>query len=79
LAYIFDGGAAVVVAPLDWARDHAAAPVSILGFGQAHCGEHIACCANMVTSTTTPAWQAGEQVFRAARMTQAGYRCGLAV
>ena len=39
LAYLFDGGAAVVVAPLDWARDHAAAPVSILGLGQAHSRE----------------------------------------
>ncbi len=70
LAYIFDGGAALVVAPLDWGRDHSAAPVSILGLGQAHSGEHIAYCANMVTTTTTPARQAGQQVFRAAQMSQ---------
>ena len=70
LAYIFDGGAAMVVAPSAWGRDHAAAPVSILGLGQAHSGEHIAYCANMVTSTTTPARQAGQQVFRAACMSQ---------
>lgn len=70
LAYLFDGGAAVVVAPLDWARDHAAAPVSILGLGQAHSGEHVAYCADMVTTTTTPARQAGQQVFRAAQMSQ---------
>ena len=31
LAYLFDGGAAVVVARLPWARDHTACPVSILG------------------------------------------------
>ena len=69
LAYICDGGAAVVVAPLAWARDRAADPVSILGLAQANSGEHLAYCANMVTSTTTPARQAGEQVFRAAGMT----------
>ena len=70
LAYLFDGGAAMVVASLDWGRDHSAAPVSILGIGQAHSGEHIAYCANMVTTTTTPARQAGQQVFRAAQMGQ---------
>ena len=68
LAYLFDGGSAVVVAPLDWGRGHSAAPVSILGLGQAHSGEHIAYCADMVTTTTTPARQAGQQVFRAAQM-----------
>ena len=68
LAYLFDGGGAVVVAPLDWGRDHSAAPVSILGLGQAHSGEHVAYCADMVTTTTTPARQAGQQVFRAAQM-----------
>ena len=70
LAYICDGGAAVVVAPLDWACDNAADPVPILGLGQGNSGEHLAYCANMVTSTTTPARDAGEQVFRAAGMTQ---------
>ncbi len=70
LAYIFDGGAAMVVAPMAWGRDHSAAPVSILGLGQAHSGEHIAYCANMVTTTTTPARQAGQQVFGAARMSR---------
>lgn len=70
LAYISDGGAAVVVASLEWARDRTADPVSILGLGQAHSGEHLAYCANMVTSTTTPAREAGEQAFRAAGVTR---------
>lgn len=70
MAYLSDGGAAVVVAPLDWARDHVADAVSILGLGQANSGEHLAYCANMVASTTTPAREAGERVFRAAGMTQ---------
>lgn len=70
LAYLFDGGAAMVVAPLAWGRDHSAAPVPILGLGQAHSGEHISYCANMVTDTTTPARQAGQRVFRAAHMSQ---------
>ena len=70
MAYLFDGGAAMVVAPLVWGRGHSAAPVSILGLGQAHSGEHIAYCAHMVTTTTTPARQAGQQVFRAARMSR---------
>lgn len=70
LAYLFDGGAAMVVASLAWGRDHSAAPVPILGLGQAHSGEHISYCANMVTATTTPARQAGQQVFRAAHMSQ---------
>ena len=67
LAYISDGGAAAVVAPLEWARRHTAEPVSILGLGQANSGEHLAYCANMVT-TATPAREAGEQAFRAAGM-----------
>ena len=66
LAYLFDGGAAVVVAGLPWARDHPARPVPILGLGQAHSGDHIAYCASMVTSTTTPARRSGEEAFRAA-------------
>ena len=70
LAYISDGGAAVVVAPLDWARHHAEGPVPILGLGQANSGEHLAYCANMVSSTTTPAREAGEQVFHVAGMTR---------
>lgn len=70
LAYIFDGAAAMVVASLAWGRDHAAAPVPILGLGQAHSGEHLAYCANMVTTTTTPARRAGQQVFRAAHLSQ---------
>ena len=70
LAYISDGGAAVLVAPLDWASARAVDAVSILGLGQASSGEHLAYCANMVTSTTTPAQRAGEQAFRAAMVTR---------
>ncbi len=66
LAYLFDGGAAFVVAPLPWARDHTAAPVVLRGFGQAHAGAHIAYCAEMVTHTTTVARQAGQQAYDAA-------------
>lgn len=66
LAYLFDGGAAVVVAGLPWARDHATRPVPLLGCGQAHSGDHIAYCAHMVTTTTTPARQSGAEAFRAA-------------
>jgi acetyl-CoA acetyltransferase len=66
LAYLFDGGAAMVVAPSAWAKDHVAHPVAILGTGQAHSGHHTAYCADMVTTTTTPALQSGEQAFRAA-------------
>lgn len=63
LAYLFDGGAAFIVAAQTWARDHSAAPVHLLGFGQAHAGEHLAYCAPMVTRTTTPARQAGSQAY----------------
>jgi acetyl-CoA acetyltransferase len=66
VSYLFDGGAAFVVALLGWARDHTAAPVAILGLGQAHTGEHLAYCADMVTRTTTPARRSGEQAYRAA-------------
>jgi acetyl-CoA acetyltransferase len=66
VSYLFDGGAAFVVAPLAWARDHTAAPVAILGFGQAHTGEHLAYCADMVTCPTTPARCSGEQAYRVA-------------
>ena len=69
LAYLFDGGAAVIVAPLSWAQDHIARPIPILGLGQAHSGQHIAYCAEMVTTTTTPARLSGAQAFRAAGMT----------
>jgi acetyl-CoA acetyltransferase len=68
LAYLFDGGAAVVVAPTSWGRDHIARPVPILGLGQAHSGQHIAYCAEMVTTTTTPARLSGVQAFQAAGM-----------
>jgi acetyl-CoA acetyltransferase len=68
LAYLFDGGAAVLVAPFSWARDHIAHPVLILGLGQAHSGQHIAYCAEMVTTTTTPAQLSGIQAFQAAGM-----------
>jgi acetyl-CoA acetyltransferase len=68
LAYLFDGGAAVIVAPVPWARDHIARPVPILGLGQAHSGQHIAYCAEMVTTTTTPARLSGVQAFHAAGM-----------
>ena len=66
LSYLFDGGAAVVVAPLAWAQDHSAAPVAILGLGQTHAGAHLAYCADMVTRTTTPARRSGEQAYRVA-------------
>jgi acetyl-CoA acetyltransferase len=66
LAYLFDGGAAVVVAPSAWARDHVARPVALLGIGQAHSGHHLAYCADMVTTTTTPALQSGAQAYQAA-------------
>lgn len=66
LAYLFDGGAAVIVAPMEWARDHVPNPVMLLGVGQAHSGHHLAYCADMVTSVATPAQQSGAQAFRAA-------------
>ncbi len=66
LAYLFDGGAAFIVAPRPWARDHGADPVRLLGTGQAHSGEHLAYCAPMVTRTTTPAVRAGQQAYRMA-------------
>jgi acetyl-CoA acetyltransferase len=66
LAYLFDGGAAIVVAALSWAREHTACPVAVVGLGQAHSGEHIGYCANMVTATTTPARQSGAEAFQAA-------------
>jgi acetyl-CoA acetyltransferase len=66
LAYLFDGGAAFIVAAQPWARDHRAGPVNLLGFAQAHSGEHVAYCAAMVTRTTTPAVQAGQQAYRMA-------------
>jgi acetyl-CoA acetyltransferase len=69
VAYLFDGGAAVVVAASDWARDHVPHPVPILGLGQAHSGHHLEYCAAMVTTTTTPAREAGVQAFRAAGIT----------
>lgn len=66
LAYLFDGGAAIVVAPEGWARDHISHPVVLLGTGQAHSGHHLAYCADMVTATTTPAVSSGRQAFQAA-------------
>jgi acetyl-CoA acetyltransferase len=69
LAYLFDGGAAVIVASSAWAYDHTARPVPILGLGQAHSGQHIAYCADMVTATTTPATKSGDLAFRAAGVT----------
>jgi acetyl-CoA acetyltransferase len=63
LAYLFDGAAAFIVAAQPWARDHSAAPVSILGTAQAHAGEHLGYCAPMVTRTTTPAVRAGQLVY----------------
>jgi acetyl-CoA acetyltransferase len=53
LASVFDGGAAYIVAPLSWARDHIACPVRLSGVAQAHSREHLAYCAEMVTNTTT--------------------------
>lgn len=66
VAYLFDGGAAFIVAPWAWALDHTERPVPVLGYGQAHSGHHLSYCAAMVTSTTTPARQSGAQAFRAA-------------
>src|SRR5690606_35060789 len=56
---------AFVVGPLSWARARTPTPVVISGCGQAHHGEHLAYCAGMVTQTTTPAYQAGQQVYAA--------------
>jgi acetyl-CoA acetyltransferase len=69
LAYLFDGGAAVIVAPYAWARAHQGHPVALLGWGQAHSGQHIGYCAEMVTTTRTPAQVAGAQAFRMAGIT----------
>jgi acetyl-CoA acetyltransferase len=69
LAYLFDGGAAVIVASYKWACDHTAHPIPILGLGQAHSGQHVAYCADMVTATTTPAVESGKQAFRSAGIT----------
>lgn len=66
LAYLFDGGAAVVIASQAWAEVHVPNPVLLLGVGQAHSGHHLAYCADMVTTTTTPAVSSGQQAFRAA-------------
>lgn len=66
LTYLFDGGAAMVVASGEWARDHVPRPVWILGTGQAHSGHHLAYCADMVTCTSTPALHSGAQAFQAA-------------
>lgn len=66
LAYVFDGGAAFIVAAQPWARHHCARPVNVLGCAQAHHGEHLAYCAPMVTRTTTPAVQAGQQAYQMA-------------
>ncbi len=64
LAYLFDGGAAMVVASEAWAQSHIAHPVVLLGVGQAHAGHHLAYCADMVTATTTPAVSSGLQAFQ---------------
>lgn len=66
LAYLFDGGAAVVVAPWPWAQDHTPHPIPLLGLGQAHAAEHMAYCASMVTSMRTPACASGAAAFGAA-------------
>ena len=71
LAYLFDGGAAFVVAALPWARERTRRPIPILGTGQAHTAEHLAYCANMVTATSTPARESGAEAFRAAGLTPA--------
>ena len=68
LSYLFDGGAAFVVADAAWARDHVAAPVEIRGLGQAHSGHHLAYCADMVTTTTTPARESGALAYTAAQV-----------
>jgi acetyl-CoA acetyltransferase len=69
LAALFDGAAAFIVAAPAWARHHCARPVSILGLGQAHTGQHLAYCAEMVTTTSTPARLSGAQAFQAAGVT----------
>ncbi|MCZ6873105.1 MAG: hypothetical protein O7G88_06190 [bacterium] len=66
LAYLFDGGAAMVVASEAWAQSHISHPVVLLGVGQAHAGHHLAYCADMVTATTTPAVSSGWQAFQTA-------------
>lgn len=69
LAYLFDGGAAVLVASWPWACAHTPYPIPILGLGQAHTAEHLAYCANMVTATHTPACISGAEAFQAAGLT----------
>jgi acetyl-CoA acetyltransferase len=69
LAYLFDGGAAMVIASQAWAQAHVPQPVVLLGVGQSHAGQHLAYCADMVTATATPAVSSGQQAFRAAGVT----------
>jgi acetyl-CoA acetyltransferase len=66
LAYLFDGGAAFVVAALPWARAHTAHPIPVVGLAQAHSGDHLSYCAPMVVRTTTPARQSGAAAFQMA-------------
>lgn len=66
LAYLFDGGAAFVVAGWPWARDHTAHPIPVVGLAQAHSGDHVSSCAAMVMRTTTPAQLSGARAFAAA-------------
>jgi acetyl-CoA acetyltransferase len=68
LAYLFDGAAALVVGPLVPAAVRPVPPVAILGLGQAHAGQHLSYCADMVVCTTTPAVVAGQQAFQAAHV-----------
>ncbi|MGE3540829.1 MAG: hypothetical protein AB7N91_25760 [Candidatus Tectimicrobiota bacterium] len=65
LSYLFDGGAAFIVAGLSWAQERTAWYIPILGTGQAHAAEHLAYCANMVTAPSTPARESGTAAFRA--------------
>jgi acetyl-CoA acetyltransferase len=71
LAYLFDGGAAMVIASQAWAQTHVSHPVVLLGVGQAHAGHHLAYCADMATMTTTPAVVSGQQAFQTAGLTPA--------
>ncbi len=65
---ISDGGAAVVVTSEERARDLRSQPVTIAGFGQAHCLSGIA---NANYLTELPAGRAGEVAFRMSGVTPA--------
>lgn len=60
---VTDGGAAAVVTSAERARDLAAAPVHVLGVGEAHSHRHIS---SMPELTTTAAVDSGRRAYEAA-------------